>query len=87
MAPNGSMTYGRSIQKLLLGLNLTASATYLLHVKGIRLRWWTMSCTYLEVVPKKVPTWAIWQRSGSLRGVGTLSKIWVRRRRLDRATA
>ena len=87
MVPNGLMMFGHSIQKLSLGLNLIASATYLLRVKGIRLRWWTMSCTYLEVVPKRVRTWAIWQHSGSLRGVGTLSKIWVRLRRHGRATA
>ena len=79
--------YGHTIPKLLHGVNWTASATYPPHVKGIQPRWSTMSCTYLEGVPMMGPTWAIWQHSGLLRGAGTLSKIWVRRRRHDLATA
>lgn len=86
MGHNGSTMYGHTIRKLLRGLNLTALAIYPLHVKGIQPRWSTMSCTYLEGVLKKAPTWAIWRRSGSLRGAGTPSRIWVRRRRHDPAT-
>ena len=87
MGHNGSMMFGHSIPKSLLGVNWIASATYLPHVKGIQPRWSTMSCTYLEGALKKVSIWVIWQRSESLRGAGTHSKIWVRRRLHDPATA
>lgn len=85
MEHNGSMMYGHTIRKLLRGVNLTASATYPPHVRGIQPRWSTMSCTFLEAAPKKAPTWATWQHLGSLRGAGTPSKIWARRRRQDLA--
>ena len=81
------MMSGHTIQKLLHGVNLTALAIYPPLVKAIQLRWWMMSCTYLVGALKKAPTWATWQHSGLLRGAGTLSKIWVRRRRRDLATA
>ena len=87
MGHSGSMMCGHTIPKSLRGVNLTASGTYPPHVKGIQLRWLTMSCIFLEGGPKKEPTWAIWQHSGSLRDAGTLSKTWVRRRRHDLGTA
>ena len=87
MGHNGSTMYGRMIRKLLHGLNLTVSATYPPHEKGIQPRWSMMSCIYLEGVLKKAPTWAIWRHSESLRGAGTPSKTWVRRLRHDLATA
>lgn len=87
MEHSGSTMYGHTIPKLLHGVNLTASATYLPHVKGIQPPWLTTSCTYLEDALKKAPIWAIWQHSGSHHGAGTRSKIWARPRRHDLATA
>ncbi len=79
MGRSGSMMSGLTIPSKLLGPSSTASVTFLLRARAIRLPWSVMLCIYLEVEPSKAKTWAIWQPSESRPAAGTHSRIWVLR--------
>ena len=87
MVLNGSTTSGPTTPNRLAGLNLTALAIFRRLVKGTRLLWSVMLCTFLVAGRKRVQILVIWLHSGLHLDDGIHSRTWDLRLPHDQATA